>query len=511
MRRHRAQTLAVFGFALALRVAFGLLTYGSVDLVNTLDMADAIGRGRLAAEYVVPYFPVIPAFVWFGRLLQLLTPLPVAFCYKLVPILFDAGIAAFVHRATLPQGSRAAFRAGYLYALSPVAIVISAVHGQWEPIALFLILGALHLRDAYAFDRRSGLLIGALACLSLLVKPIAVPLLPFLIPPPAAGTDGSRFVRGAIGLLGGVLATFLLAAAIFTWAGFDVSRVALNVMNYGSALSAPSIFGLPYLLGDFGPLHLLRYRFALMLASLVLAAWCFRRGVPAQTGALAMLCLCLGTTSLAPQYLAWPLALLLIGGRWFAVAGYTLLCSAFLVAYYLDPLASYFAWENMATFAVLRGFAFLAPPFLVNTPPGLVFVLVAGNLLIPALFLAIFFAILREIRRGAAATRPPQAELRVRRAIASPYAALLAATIAMLLAASLLESAFRIELSWGRCGNHCLQDYVMPGLPLGDWLNLATIILGLGVLGAALAAGIGIAARRAAAGMAGFGAAGRAA
>lgn len=84
------------------------------------------------------FLPLMPYL--FG--LELHLGLPWWFASKIVPVLADVAVIALVARLARDGYAR---RLPLLYALCPVAILISAMHGQVEPVALAFGLGALVL------------------------------------------------------------------------------------------------------------------------------------------------------------------------------------------------------------------------------------------------------------------------------------------------------------------------------------------------------------------------------
>src|SRR5690242_5002282 len=123
----------------------------------------------------LPYFPIVPAFLWLGGLLE---------------------------RLTTPSTAQYAVRASLLYAASPVAILLSAIHGQWDDMALLLAFASFYVRDHYVFTRRTGFVMGVSFTLSILVKPIAVILATFLLPvlrgDPIRALRDHRYVAGFV-------------------------------------------------------------------------------------------------------------------------------------------------------------------------------------------------------------------------------------------------------------------------------------------------------------------------
>ena len=169
----------LFLIAATVRLSIAYLFFGSIDVVNDTLHSTCLFDG-VPLDPPVPYLPGVQLLIWLGGQLALHTGLPVAFCYKLFPCLFDSLIAVLI--AVSPSGGSRSLRLGYLYAFAPVAMIVMALHGQWDSVFLyFLILSFFLLR----FETRWGyVLAGAAFVMSVVAKPVAVPLVPFLFPAP---------------------------------------------------------------------------------------------------------------------------------------------------------------------------------------------------------------------------------------------------------------------------------------------------------------------------------------
>lgn len=125
----------------------------------------------------------------------------------------------------------------------------------------------------------------------------------------------------------------------------------------------------------------------------------YHRGKLTATDAMLLFYLfALATAGISPQYLLWPIPFLLISARLRLAAVYTGVATVFLLLYYMNPRASYFAFENLATFAPLRGLSWLLPPAVLATPQLLPWVHGLGNVVFPACALIIAFLVYRDRR-----------------------------------------------------------------------------------------------------------------
>jgi hypothetical protein len=81
--------------------------------------------------------------------------------------------------------------------------------------------------------------------------------------------------------------------------------------------------------------------------------------------------------------------LLLVTRRWRCAVAYQVLATVFLLFYYLNPTASYFPFENMATFALLKPLSWAMPPTSWTTEATMPLLCVLGNCGLPFFFLGL--------------------------------------------------------------------------------------------------------------------------
>ncbi len=379
--------LLIFFSALVLRVTAGALFFGSVDLINSALNSMALAAGKTIS---LPYFPAIGAFLWFGGVLAAWSPLPLPLCLKLAPILFDSLLAVLIFDLTTRSAPRLAFRAGLLYAISPVALLVTSFHGQWDAIALFFLLLAFGVREPEDSANLREFSFGVLFGLGLLIKPIA---LPFVLLFPRRKFQAARAVwPAACGFALTLAAAFGISAAF----GYSIEDMLIGVTSYSAR--GVQIFGLPFapVLSHL-PLQSLRLLW-IIPAMLALAALYHRGKLTAIDAMLLFYLFALATAGISPQYLLWPIPFLLISARLRLAAIYTGVATLFLLLYYLNPWASYFAFENLATFAPLRGLGCLLPPAALAAPELLPWVHALGNVVFPVCALSLAFLVYRDRR-----------------------------------------------------------------------------------------------------------------
>jgi Gpi18-like mannosyltransferase len=81
-----------------------------------------------------PYLPFQLYLIWGAGYLSHVSTLPFVFVVKLAPILADAALTVLIFKIALNSGEAlaSAFSLSLLYALNPIAILVSAYHGQFD-------------------------------------------------------------------------------------------------------------------------------------------------------------------------------------------------------------------------------------------------------------------------------------------------------------------------------------------------------------------------------------------
>lgn len=171
--------------ALFMRIITGWMFFGSVDLTTVIHNLNLEIFSGNSTGYFLPYFPVMPALFWFGAIIGMKTPLPFAFGYKIVPLIFDSLIALLIFDIMTKRKRPSAFKAAMLYALSPLCLLVTCIHFQWDALPLFFLMLAFYTRDYHRPSLVTHFLCGLFFACSLLLKPIALIFLPLLISPRA--------------------------------------------------------------------------------------------------------------------------------------------------------------------------------------------------------------------------------------------------------------------------------------------------------------------------------------
>ena len=181
------QKVFIFALALFTRAFLAYIFHGSIDVSSFIGINRHTLHGTLIAQPFSIWccaFPIITFYLWFAGFLAMVTSLPVAFCFKVIPIFFDALLACLLYdfaRQSL-RPSIALF-IGLLYACSPVALLVVCIHGQWDSFPIFFFLLGLYIRQFCQNRPRSYFLFGMFFAFSFLMKPMALVLAPFFFTP----------------------------------------------------------------------------------------------------------------------------------------------------------------------------------------------------------------------------------------------------------------------------------------------------------------------------------------
>lgn len=449
----------VFLGALGARLILGYPFLGSIDLINGTFMT----RLMLAREpFNQPYFPIVPQFFRVAAVLTIATPLPLGISFKLVPIIADALLALLIYDLVRRDAPSWALRTGLLYAFSPVALIVTSLHSQWEPACLLLLLLGLYVRDWFARDRLQQLTAGALIALSALVKPVTLPFLVAALRP--CGPFDARFTYSMLWALGsfalltfavppivgqkqivhvlwpttvllaawvlhqvllyhgrmvgqeircsglvvvGMVLCFVVSAAALELGGGSIRDVVERILIHGSG--GIHTFGLPlaYPLTRLAPLH---YRLWLLGVTFIFAFWYYAGRLGALDFILLGFAFTFGVAGLVPQYLVWVVPFLLVTRRLGWSLAYHAVATLLLVLYYANPAASYVPTENLATYIPLRSLAWLVPPLYLQAPGWMPVIRFLGNYALPVLSLAMVAGVLRQSWRKETHAPPLLAE-----------------------------------------------------------------------------------------------------
>jgi hypothetical protein len=263
---------------------------------------------------------------------------------KLLPVACDLATIALVGRLVRPEEHRR--NAQLLYALSPVAIFVSAWHGQLEPIAITLGLSALLLAR-----RQQVLAAGLVAGFAVASKSWPVVFLPgvFLYIP------WRRWWQVAVGVVV-VLAGWALVIPLALHDSLEKAiKVIVSYRSFSGTWGWTGLLRYAHLTGyGYAGQHVnTAQRVGTILTALAIVAvlvvfWLWLRRTPEDITVAIILAFLITTAGAGPQYLLWPAALLYTLRR---PAGYVylLLASAWTGLFYLYAFPhgeSYLHWPG---------------------------------------------------------------------------------------------------------------------------------------------------------------------
>lgn len=168
--------IGVVGLGLVIRLTVAMAFVGSWDVTSQVHHGDLIAEGRSAWTSKLPVAYFLPVAM---NLLADATRLPATFTQKLPAIAGDLWIALLLYgiAARLPgAGPRWLWPAIYL--LNPATVMLSAYHGNADPLMAAAMLAALVLRW-----RERPLASGVMLGLAIAMKPTALLALPVLLLP----------------------------------------------------------------------------------------------------------------------------------------------------------------------------------------------------------------------------------------------------------------------------------------------------------------------------------------
>ncbi|QNK82761.1 glycosyltransferase family 87 protein [Nakamurella sp. PAMC28650] len=327
--RNRVPVAVSVGVAVVVRVAFAALTsvaYTPIDVRQYFrQTANLVLLGQDPLHDMPGrqwnFLELMP----FVHAAELRTGLPWVYAVKIVPIIADCVIVWIVSRLASSDGRNRALQ----YAFNPLSLLVVALHGQVEPIALALALGGVLVLRA----RRpllGGVLIGAAVAAKTWPVLILLTVLPLRSP--------SRIVRILIGsALVPVLCLLLGVALLDTSPISDLKRMA----SYSSFVQLWTWSGVLVQLGRHRNLSeynspLSGLSSAFMVISVVIVLILLRRRAPEIRTMAALSAVLIVTSGFGVQYLMWALPLIVaISDRWRFT--YILTAGGWAAAFYLSP------------------------------------------------------------------------------------------------------------------------------------------------------------------------------
>jgi hypothetical protein len=215
--------VAIAVVALMIRLALGYIFYGSCDIDNIAQIIGFVLSNDLPGFHWWNYFPSISIYLWFAGFLAAMTPLPFAFCLKLIPMLSDVMVAVLIFEIVKKYQPERAFICGLLYATCPVPLMVTSIHGQWDAVFILFLIISFYVRDFFADSFFKFFIFGILFGCSILVKPISAGFLFFFFTPRVGIMREVGRLGIVLGVIGGaVVALGLSGFAIIKYLRLDL-------------------------------------------------------------------------------------------------------------------------------------------------------------------------------------------------------------------------------------------------------------------------------------------------
>ncbi|MBI2944676.1 MAG: hypothetical protein HYY25_10790 [Candidatus Wallbacteria bacterium] len=229
LERTPSPLLLVVVLAAILRLLLAALIYGTEDVrtfqTEALDILSGLDVYR-PEQKVYFYLPGVAYLTTASQWLSQATGFSYHFLMKFPSIAGDLATIAMLWWATggAAKGGTLRLRRSLLMAVNPLSLMITGVHGQYDPLGAAALFAALLVATSGCRDRIFGA--GSLAALAVYIK--NWPLM--LVPPALLGLDGwGRRVRAAVWM--GVL----LTAVSFLFVPGDRMNMLRSNMRYPTA------------------------------------------------------------------------------------------------------------------------------------------------------------------------------------------------------------------------------------------------------------------------------------
>jgi hypothetical protein len=329
------------GLALGFVVRFWIILHGAevADVQHLHDIGGYFLQGHNPYSLPAPQsnFPPLAVFIEAGSIfLVQISRIPFYVVFKLWSLAADLGSAVVIYAILARTGtsrSRAAWWT-WLLLLNPVSILITAAHGNLDPVTNFFSVLSLALL-VIGRSRRwawSGLSLGIASA----IKPNPILLLPFF-----AASPGLRLRQRVGYVLLGILPTLVLLAPFYF---NDPAGVLTNLASYtgeydfGFAAPLRAAWWLKsqsyWLPGTAGQDLTSASRFTFLAC--YFAVWCVFAGRVslARLATLVYVLFYVLFAGLSAQYAVWVLPFAILAGEW-VVCTYSLAATYALVGFYL--------------------------------------------------------------------------------------------------------------------------------------------------------------------------------
>ncbi len=198
---------------------FDIQTWGMLAR-SVLERQNAYADPALIGTPVrMPWLPFQLYLFALSELIARATNIPFVTTVKLLPMLADVAIAALVYYGAraLTRDDKLAWRLGLLYALNPLSILDTAIHGQFDSIPALSALAAWFVFQFNAPRRFNTALAGALLGLGILAKTWPLIFVPLFVIHARTWRERAAilFFAGAVPLAGATLYSVLFNANLW--------------------------------------------------------------------------------------------------------------------------------------------------------------------------------------------------------------------------------------------------------------------------------------------------------
>jgi uncharacterized membrane protein len=290
-----------------LLIAFGVRIVPAALIFGTDDVAGwaawggllASGSNPNASKYLLAWPPLWLPFTWFASVMSDMTHIPFYLLIKLVPIAADLVLTLFLYSVAEEYGC-SPWKTALAYALNPISIYCTAIHGQFDAIPTLCATVAIVMMGRRESRRPIGAGVWLGIAASFKTWPLFI--LPALVAPIRSTRRQAQMVAVVIGIF--------ISALLLPWPFFGFRSVD-GVLRYRGTVGWWGLSSIAYLGGVAAPANLLSTIFfaAMAAAALLLIV---KRTEAARGALLLLLTFYVTAPGFGLQYLIWivPVALL---------------------------------------------------------------------------------------------------------------------------------------------------------------------------------------------------------